>query len=65
MPTTGNYAPFHFNEPPSDPDANTLTGQDLASVLSRMPGHGHYRLEVSNISNLGFIDAFNWVPPRG
>jgi hypothetical protein len=65
MPTTGDYAPFHFLESPSDPDSDTLGGQDMTSVLTRMQGHSHYRLEVSNISNLGVINGFNWIPPTG
>src|SRR6266481_8221720 len=69
MPTTGDYVPISIAHPQNsaiaDPDSRSRQGQDLATVLSRGAGSHQYRVTVSNVSAIGFINSFSWVPPAG
>jgi hypothetical protein len=38
---------------------------DLGMTLGVLPGTRRYRVTISNISNLGAIDTFEWYPPTG
>lgn len=70
--TTGLFAPITVTRPKlvttgggllSDPDAAQQTY--LSTMVTRLPGSHHYRLTISNVSNLGYIDSFQWYPPVG
>jgi hypothetical protein len=69
MPTTGDYAPISIVHPQNsaiaDPDSRSRQGQDLSTVLSRGAGSHRYRVTVSNVSAIGFINSLSWVPPAG
>jgi hypothetical protein len=76
MPTTGAYAPISVPTPitphlgfggalAADPDSMIRQGQDLQIVISREPGRNHYKLTVTNVSGIGFINSFHWLPPTG
>jgi hypothetical protein len=68
MPTTGDYRPISIPSPVSgavDPDSDARQGQDLTSVLSQGAGPRSYRVAVSNISSIGFVNALDWRPPSG
>jgi hypothetical protein len=71
-PTTGAYAPISVQRPKlhvlagslvSDPEAGIQN--NLTTALSQLPGPNRYRITVTNTSNIGFIDAFQWYPPTG
>jgi len=38
---------------------------DFNTMLSKLPGRHRYGITISNTSNLGFIDSFQWYPPTG
>jgi hypothetical protein len=70
--TTGDYAPISVQRPRlhilagslvSDPEAGIQN--NLTTALSQLPGSNRYRITVTNTSNIGFIDAFQWYPPTG
>ena len=72
LPTTGEYAPISVQRPKlhvlagslvSDPEAGIQN--NLTTNLSQLPGSNRYRITVTNTSNIGFIDAFQWYPPTG
>jgi hypothetical protein len=72
LPTTGSYAPIGVPTPlvPTpgvdqgiDPDSEIREGTDLSLVLGTAGAHHEYRLTVTNISGVGTINSFNWVPP--
>lgn len=72
-PTTGEWAPITVTRPevpiigggiPVDIDP-TIERRDFGTTLELLPGRYRYRLTVSNTSNLGTIDAFQWYPPTG
>jgi len=73
LPTTGPLAPITVSRPnvpvigggiPVDIDPMTHR-EDLSLLLAPLPGTHRYAMTVSNISNLGAIDAFQWYPPTG
>jgi hypothetical protein len=78
LPTTGQFAPLTWQHPLTpqdfipnplappriDPDSMVRAGVDLQTVLSPLGGN-RYRLMVSNVSGIGFIDTFHWLPPGG
>src|SRR5580765_5216139 len=72
LPTTGAYAPISVPTPTvpiiggaalGDPAG--ATDSYLSGTLSFLPGRAHYRLTVTNTSNVGDINAFQWYPPAG
>jgi hypothetical protein len=68
LPTTGDYRPISIPSPVSgaaDPDSDARQGQDLTSVLSHGAGSRSYRVTVSNVSSIGFVNALDWRPPSG
>ena len=38
---------------------------DLSTTLTPLPGTHRYRVTISNTSNLGAINSFQWYPPTG
>jgi hypothetical protein len=71
-PTTGAYAPITVSRQVvpivGGGIARRLDAgvqQNLSTNLSRLPGRHRYRVTVANISNVGFIDTFEWYPPTG
>jgi hypothetical protein len=68
LPTTGDYRPISIPSPVSgaaDPDSDARQGQDLTTVLSQGAGSRSYRVTVSNVSGIGFVNALDWRPPGG
>jgi hypothetical protein len=72
LATTGDYAPISVQRPKlhvlagslvSDPEAGVQN--NLTTALSQLAGPNRYRITVTNTSNIGFIDAFQWYPPTG
>ena len=72
LSTTGGYAPISVQRPKlhvlagslvSDPEAGIQN--NLTTALSQLPGSNRYRITVTNTSNIGLIDAFQWHPPAG
>jgi hypothetical protein len=72
LPTTGSYAPISVPTPTvpiiggaalGDPEG--ATDSYLSGTLSFLPGRHRYRLIVTNTSNVGYINAFQWYPPTG
>ena len=65
-PTTGAYAPLEAPPPldatEQDPDAGTRTGDDLSTV-TRSLGADRYQVVITNVSHVGFVNAFTWAPP--
>jgi hypothetical protein len=69
-PTTGAYAPLTVPKPPlimsggvilDEPDAEN---QDwLSAALTPLPGTHRYEITVTNASNVGYINSFEWYPP--
>jgi hypothetical protein len=67
-PTTGDYRPISIPSPvtgAADPDSDARQGQDLTTVLSHGGGPRSYRVTVSNVSSIGFVNALDWRPPSG
>jgi hypothetical protein len=78
LPTTGEYAPMTKEKPlltsnfipnPAgppilDPDRAIGSDLDVQTVLTLMRSN-QYRLEVINISAIGFINGFRWLPLGG
>ena len=44
--------------------ATNLVGAPTVTLL-RLPGLNHYRLSVTNVSGIGFLNGFEWYPPVG
>jgi len=69
LPTTGDYRPISIASPVNgavaDPDSMSRQGQDLTSVLSRGAGAHSYRVTLSNVSSIGFVNELDWRPPQG
>ena len=38
---------------------------DFGTTLAPLPGTHRYRITISNTSNLGAINSFQWYPPTG
>ncbi|MBV8066194.1 MAG: hypothetical protein JOY72_10185 [Actinobacteria bacterium] len=73
LPTTGPWRPLTVTRPqvpiigggiPVDIDPQ-IVRNDFSATLFPLPGTNHYRLEISNISNLGVITSLQWYPPQG
>jgi hypothetical protein len=71
--TTGLWAPITVTRPqapiigggiPVDIDPVVIR-TDLGTTLSFLPGTDRYQLTVSNTSNVGAINSFQWYPPTG
>jgi hypothetical protein len=71
-PTTGPYAPIAVSRPKiytmagavlNDPEASVSA--NLNTLATQLPGTYRYRITISNTSNVGFIDSFQWYPPTG
>jgi hypothetical protein len=71
--TTGSFAPITVVRPqlpqigggiPVDVDPLTVRS-DFNTTLAPLPGAHRYRLTISNTSNLGAVNAFQWYPPVG
>jgi hypothetical protein len=71
-PTTGDYAPISVSRPVvptlagavlQDPESGVTT--HLSTMILRLPGVHRYRITITNTSNLGFINSFEWYPPIG
>ena len=39
--------------------------KDFSTTLTFLPGKHRYRITISNVSNLGAINSFQWYPPTG
>ncbi len=70
--TTGANAPLTVPKPPLIKDGglilNEPDSQDqdwLTSGLSPLPGKHRAQATVTNASNIGFINSFEWYPPTG
>jgi hypothetical protein len=70
--TTGEYAPITVSRQAlqtaggallSDPEAGVQVY--LTTVVTQLPGKHRYRITISNTSNVGFINSFEWHPPSG
>ncbi len=70
--TTGAYAPITVSRPKlhlvagslvADPEAGVQN--NLTTSISHRSGSNRYRITVTNSSNIGFIDSFQWYPPYG
>jgi hypothetical protein len=55
VPVIGGGIPIDI-----DPRLHRL---DLSTTLAPLPGTNRYRVTISNTSNLGAINAFQWYPP--
>src|SRR5262245_22793073 len=73
VPTTGQWAPISVTRPklpvigggiPVDIDP-MVHRNDLNTTLAVLPGTRRYRITISNASNLGAINSFQWYPPTG
>jgi len=71
--TTGQWAPITVARPavpvigggiPVDIDPVVMR-TDLGTTLAFLPGKDHYQITVSNTSNVGAINSFQWYPPTG
>lgn len=71
--TTGDWAPITVTRPdvpiigggiPVDIDPVVIR-TDLSTTLSPLAGKAHYQLTVSNTSEVGAINSFQWYPPVG
>jgi hypothetical protein len=71
--TTGPWGPITVTRPqvpiigggiPVDIDPVVIR-TDLATALSFLPGKNRYRMTISNTSNVGAINSFQWFPPIG
>jgi hypothetical protein len=71
--TTGSWAPLTVTRPqvpvigggiPVDIDPVVIR-TDLGTTLSFLPGKDRYQITVSNTSNVGAINSFQWYPPIG
>jgi hypothetical protein len=47
-----------------DPDELAKASADAVTVVTWL-GPDQYRLDVQNTSGIGFINTFDWVPPKG
>jgi hypothetical protein len=76
LPTTGAYAPISVPTPliphlnmagalAADPDSEIRSGQDLQATISAGSRAHEYKLTITNISGIGYINAFHWFPPQG
>ena len=72
-PTTGPWAPISVARPklpviaggiPVDIDP-MVHRNDFTTTLGILPGNHRYRITISNTSNLGAINSFEWYPPIG
>jgi hypothetical protein len=72
-PTTGAFAPITVSRPavpvigggiPVDVEP-PLVRTDFSTILAPLPGTNRYRITISNTSNLGAINSFQWYPPNG
>ena len=73
VPTTGAWAPISVTRPklpvigggiPVDIDP-MVHRNDLNTTLAVLPGTRRYKVTISNASNLGAINSFQWYPPAG
>ena len=56
--------PVYKRVPGLDPDVEQRASTEVnASVIRR--GEGRFRVLVQNTSQIGFINAFDWLPPPG
>src|SRR6188768_264029 len=69
-PTTGEWAPITVTRPnvpiigggvPVDIDP-MVHRDDLSTTITPLPGTHHYGITVSNTSDLGAINSFQWYP---
>jgi hypothetical protein len=69
--TTGPLAPITVTRPsvpiigggiPVDLEP-LIERKDFSTALTFLPGAHRYRITISNISNLGAINSFQWYPP--
>jgi hypothetical protein len=73
VPTTGTWAPITVARPavpvigggiPVDVEP-PIVRTDLSTLLAPLPGTHRYRITISNTSNVGAINSFQWYPPTG
>jgi hypothetical protein len=71
VPTTGPWAPISVSRPklpvigggiPVDLDP-TVHRNDFTTTLTPLPGTHRYKITISNTSNLGAVNSFQWYPP--
>jgi hypothetical protein len=72
LQTTGGYAPLTVPKAHlvrqgglilNEPDAPAQTW--VSAVLSSLSGNHRYSLTVTNASNMGYINSFEWYAPTG
>ena len=72
-PTTGEWAPITVTRPnvpvigggvPVDIDP-MVHRDDLSTTIAPLPGTHRYAITISNTSDLGVINSFEWYPPMG
>lgn len=70
--TTGANAPLTVAKPPLIKDGGLILNEPdsedqdwLTSGLSPLPGKHRVQVTVTNASNIGFINSFEWYPPTG
>ncbi len=68
--TTDPNAPLTVPKPPLIRDGGLILNEPdsadqewLSAALSSLSGSHHYQVTVTNTSNIGFIDSFEWYPP--
>jgi hypothetical protein len=70
--TTGEFAPISVSRPVvptlagavvQDPESGVTN--HLSTMILQLPGVHRYRITITNTSNLGFINSFEWYPPIG
>src|SRR5690349_19511651 len=65
--TTGADAPISVTRPLVHSIGGALIGEPdpvaqayLTTSITSLPGVHHYRITITNTSNIGFIDTFEW-----
>ncbi len=68
--TADPNAPLTVPKPPLIRDGGLILNEPdspdqewLSAALSSLSGSHHYQVTVTNTSNIGFIDSFEWYPP--
>jgi hypothetical protein len=73
VPTTGEWSPITVARPnvpiigggiPVDLDP-MIHRDDLGTTIAPLPGTHRYGITISNISDIGAINSFQWFPPFG
>ncbi len=72
LPTTGGYAPLTIPKPQLIRQGNLVMNEPdppdqtwVSAVLSPLSGTHRYELTVTNASDMGSINSFEWYAPTG